>query len=151
MDADLLPELSAETWVASALLEEFTVDLLPAGTNVDLITASRQDATLATVREWIRSESTPAWAECPGLSPELRCWRCSRGLRFLRRKYWERGRPGLVPFVSDRPGAYDRLLLTVYVRWRTGLLVSSDWLRPVTRGGWRAGFLDRGRGSADVS
>ena len=39
---------------------------------------------------------------------------------------WERGRPGLVPFVSDRPGAYGRLLLTVYVRWRTGLLVSSD-------------------------
>ena len=32
---------------------------------------------------------------------------------------WERGRPGLVPFVSDRPGAYGRLLLTVYVRWRT--------------------------------
>ena len=63
----------------------------------------------------------------------------------------ERGQPGLVPFVSDRPGAYGRLLLTVYVRWRTGLLVSSDWLRPVTRGGWRAGFLDRGSGSADVS
>ena len=60
---------------------------------------------------------------------------------------WERGRPGLVPFVSDRPGAYGRLLLTVYVRWRTGLLVSSDWLRPVTRGGWRAGFPDRGHGS----
>ena len=35
---------------------------------------------------------------------------------------------GLVPFVSDRPGAYGRLLLTVYVRWWTGLLVSSDWL-----------------------
>ena len=79
MDADLLPELSGETWVASALLEEFTADLLPAGTNVDLITASRQDATLATVREWIRSESTPAWAECAGLSPELRCWRLQVG------------------------------------------------------------------------
>ena len=62
---------------------------------------------------------------------------------------WEKGRPGLVPFVSYRPGAYGRLLLAVYVRWRTGLLVS--WLRPVTRGGWRAGFPDRGRGSADVS
>ena len=47
MDADLLPELSDET---SALIEEFTADLLPAGGNVDLITASRQDATLATVR-----------------------------------------------------------------------------------------------------
>ena len=27
MDTDLLPELSGETWVASALLEELTVDL----------------------------------------------------------------------------------------------------------------------------
>ena len=49
MDADLLPELSGETWVDSALIEEFTADLLPAGSNVDLITASRQDTTLATV------------------------------------------------------------------------------------------------------
>ena len=47
----------------------------------------------------------------------------------------ERGRPGLVPFVSDMPGAYGRLLLTVYVRWRTVFLF----------------FSDRGRGSADVS
>ena len=71
MDADLLPELSGETWVASALIEEFTADLLPAGSNVDLI----DDDTLATVRGWIQSKSTPAWAECAGLSPELRCWR----------------------------------------------------------------------------
>ena len=41
MDADLLPELSGETWVALALIEEFTADLLPAGSNADLITASR--------------------------------------------------------------------------------------------------------------
>ena len=47
------------------------------------------------------------------------------------------GRPGSVPFVSHRPGAYGRLLLAVYVRWKTGLLVSSDWFRPVTRGAWR--------------
>ena len=73
MDADLLPELSSETWVASALIEEFTADLLPAGSNVDLNAASRQDATLATVQEWIQSESTLAWAECAGFSPELRC------------------------------------------------------------------------------
>ena len=53
--------------------------------------------------------------------------------------------PGLVPFVTCRPGAYGRLLLAVYERRLTGLLVSSDWLRPVTRGGWRAGFPDRGR------
>ena len=45
---------------------------------------------------------------------------------------WERSRPGLVLFVSDMLGAYGRLLLTVYVWWRTGLLVSSDGLRPVT-------------------
>ena len=45
------------------------------------------------------------------------------------------GHPGSVPFVSHRPGAYGRLLLAVYVRWQTGLLVASDWLRPVTREG----------------
>ena len=45
------------------------------------------------------------------------------------------GRPGSVPFMSQRPGAYGRLLLVVYVQWKTGLLVVSDWLRPVTRGG----------------
>ena len=31
MDADLLPELSGETWVASTLLEGLTADLPPAG------------------------------------------------------------------------------------------------------------------------
>ena len=45
------------------------------------------------------------------------------------------GRPGSVPFVSNRPGAYGRLLLAVYVWWKTVLLVSSDWLRPVMREG----------------
>ena len=44
-------------------------------------------------------------------------------------------RPGLVPFVSHRPGAFGRLLLAVYVRWQTGLLVASDWLHPVAWGG----------------
>ena len=61
------------------------------------------------------------------------------------------GRPGSVPFVSHRPGAYGRQLLAVYVRWKTGLLVSSDWLQPVTWGGWRAGFPDSVRGSVEVS
>ena len=36
------------------------------------------------------------------------------------------GRPGSVPFMSHRPGAYGRLLLAVYVRWKTGMLVTSD-------------------------
>ena len=46
---------------------------------------------------------------------------------------WNNTPPGLVPFVSCRPGTYDRLLLAVYERRLTGLLVSPDWLRPVTR------------------
>ena len=48
MDADILPELSGKTWVASALTEEFTADL-PAGSNIDLIAESRSDDTLAVV------------------------------------------------------------------------------------------------------
>ena len=79
MDADLLPELSGKTWVASALMEELTVDLLQAASNVDLILESRQDATLATVREWLQSGATPAWAECARFSPELCCWRLQLG------------------------------------------------------------------------
>ena len=35
MDADLLPELSGETWVASALLDELTVDLPAAGVEMN--------------------------------------------------------------------------------------------------------------------
>ena len=53
------------------------------------------------------------------------------------------GRAGSIPFVSERPGAYGRLLLAVYVRWKSGLLISSDWLRPVTRGAWRAVLSDQ--------
>ena len=79
MDADLLPELSGETWVASTLLKKLTADLLPTGADLDIIAASRQDTTLAMVREWIQSGSTPVWAECAGLSPELRCWRLQVG------------------------------------------------------------------------
>ena len=44
------------------------------------------------------------------------------------------GRVGYIPFVSEKSGAYGKLLLAVYVRWKTGLLISSDWLRPVTQG-----------------
>ena len=43
------------------------------------------------------------------------------------------GRPGSVPFVSHRSGAYGRLLLAMKVRWKTGMLVSSHWLQAVTR------------------
>ena len=54
MDADLLPELSGETWVAATLLEELMADLPP--------------AVLVLAR-----------SECAGFSPELRCWRLQIG------------------------------------------------------------------------
>ena len=62
------------------------------------------------------------------------------GARLSRAYCMSVGRTGSVLFVYHRPGAYGRLLLAVYVRWKTGLLVSSDWLRPVAGGGggWRA-------------
>ena len=49
----MLPELSGETWVASTLLEELTVDLPTAGSDIDLVTASRKDKILQTVRSWV--------------------------------------------------------------------------------------------------
>ena len=61
---------------------------------------------------------------------------------FGRTCYLGVGRPGSVPFVSHMQGAYGHLLLAVYVRWKTGLLVSSEWLRPVMRGGWRVALPD---------
>ena len=50
MDSDLLPDLSGETWVASALLEELTWDLPTAGSDIDLVAASCKDKILQTVR-----------------------------------------------------------------------------------------------------
>ena len=47
--------------------------------DLKLIAASRQDATLTTVREWVQSGVVPAWSDCAGLSPELRCWRLQIG------------------------------------------------------------------------
>ena len=38
--------------MATTLLDGLTADLLPAGADLDLIVTSRQDTTLATVREW---------------------------------------------------------------------------------------------------
>ena len=55
------------------------MDLLSAGDDLDLIVASRQDTTLATVREWVQSGTVPLWADCAGLSPDLRCWRLQVG------------------------------------------------------------------------
>ena len=46
-------------------------------------------------------------------------------------------RPGSVPFVSHRAGAYGQLLLTTYDRMMSGSLSACDWLTPVMRGGSR--------------
>ena len=61
--------------MAATLLEGLTAHLLPAGSDIDLIVASREDATLTTVREWVQSGAIPAWSDCARLSQELRCWR----------------------------------------------------------------------------
>ena len=55
MDADLLPELSGETWVASALLDELTVDLPATGVDDDLVSDTAEDKILQTVRSWVES------------------------------------------------------------------------------------------------
>ena len=75
MDADLLPELSGETWVAATYLDERTADLPATDSDLDIIIASRHDETLTTVRQWVQMGAAPVWSECLGLSPELRCWR----------------------------------------------------------------------------
>ena len=81
MDTDPETEMVDQPFASSEIHvgESMDADLLPAGSNVDLITAPRQDTTLATVRGWIQSESTPTWAECAGFSPELHCWRLQVG------------------------------------------------------------------------
>ena len=72
MDADLLPECSGETWVASALMDELTVDLPAPGVGDDLVSDTASDKILQTVRSWVDSGVAPPWSECAGLSPELR-------------------------------------------------------------------------------
>ena len=67
MDADLLPELSGETWVAATLLAELTVDMPPTDEELDLFAASRCKETSTTVRRWVQTGTPPLWLE-------LRCW-----------------------------------------------------------------------------
>ena len=45
-------------------------------------------------------------------------------------------RPGSVPFVSHRAGAYAQLFLATYERMMTGGLSACDWLTAVMRGVW---------------
>ena len=79
MDADLLPECSGETWVASALIDELTVDLPAPGVGDELVSDTASDKILQTVRSWVDSGVAPPWPECAGLSPELRSWRLQVG------------------------------------------------------------------------
>ena len=79
MDADLLPELSGETWVVASYMDELKADLPTTGSDLNLVVASRQDVTLATVRKWVQSRAASAWLECLGLSPERRCRRLQVG------------------------------------------------------------------------
>ena len=79
MDADLLPEFSGETWVASALMDELTDDLPAPGVGDDLVSDTTSDKILQTVRSWVDSGVAPTWLECAGLSPELRNWRLQVG------------------------------------------------------------------------
>ena len=79
MDADLLPEGSGETWVASALLDELTNDLPAPGVGDNLVSDTASDKVLQTVRSWVDSGLAPPWRECAGLSPELRSWRLQVG------------------------------------------------------------------------
>ena len=79
MGADLLPECSGETWVASALIDELTVDLPAPGVGDDLVSDTARDEMLQTVWSWVVSGVAPPWSECAGLSPELRSWRLQVG------------------------------------------------------------------------
>ena len=45
------------------------------GADIDLVTATREDQMLQTVRSWVESGNAPPWPACAGFSPELRCWR----------------------------------------------------------------------------
>ena len=121
---------------------------------------------LQTVRSWVESGNAPPWLECTGLAPELRCWRLQVGNLKIDSvgRLWRRRSPPSVGSQSVVPvqkrqdfirqfhdslfaghlgitrtvfRAYGRLLLAVYV------LISSDWLRPVTRGAWRAVLSDQ--------
>ena len=74
MDVDLLPELSGETWEVATYLDEPKADLSTTDSDLDFIVASRGDETLTIVHQWVQTGATPAWSECAGLSPELRCW-----------------------------------------------------------------------------
>ena len=70
-------------FVAGALwgnLVAATADLPPAGSDMDVIEAPRQYATLTTIWDCVQSGEVPAWSDCSGLSPELCwCWRLQIG------------------------------------------------------------------------
>ena len=114
MDVDLLPELSGKTWVVASYLEELTADLPSTDSEPVFIIASRHDETLTNVRQWVQTGAPPAWTECSGLSPKLRCW------WILFREYVGRG-GGTVMALSGAPQATS-LQLVVPTRERQELI-----------------------------
>ena len=65
--------------MATTLLDEPTADLPhTAGSDLDIIVASRQDATLTTVREWVQSGA--AWSECSGCLQSCGVGGCRSGI-----------------------------------------------------------------------
>ena len=62
MDADLLPELSGETWVASALLDELTVDLPATGVGDELVSDTTSDKILQCGHGWNRELLRRGWS-----------------------------------------------------------------------------------------
>ena len=59
MDADLLPELSGETWVAATYLDELMADLPSTDSDLDFIVASQRDETLTTVCHRVQMGAPP--------------------------------------------------------------------------------------------
>ena len=47
--------------------DELTWDIPTAGADIDLVTATREDQMLQTVRSWVESGKAPPWPDCAGL------------------------------------------------------------------------------------
>ena len=90
-------------------MDEPKVDLPATDSDLDLIVAFRCDETLTIVRQWVQAGEAPAWSECSGLSPELRCWRLQfRNLLVdTEGRLWRRQVPPPPPMISSQLGASE--------------------------------------------
>ena len=53
--------------MAATYVDDLSADLPTTGSDLDLVMASRKDATLTTVHKWVQSGVAPVWPECVGL------------------------------------------------------------------------------------